>query len=132
MNDDKIKYAEKIVAVCIIGCLAIFCLFCIYNYLSTDKSADNHNDTITIQRIEDEHRQLGDELADIRTELQYGQKAVTRAEERIGDLQESNAVSTEKLRESRELIKRSRDIFKDVDRANGLTEAQIGSEGTTK
>lgn len=132
MNDDKIKYAEKIVAVCIIGCLAIFCLFCIYNYLSTAKSADNHNDTITVQRIEDEHRQLGDELADIRTELQYGQKAVTRAEERIGDLQESNAVSSEKLRESRELIKRSRDIFKDVDRANGLPEAQTGSEGTTK
>lgn len=132
MNDDKIKYAEKIVAVCIIGCLAVFCLFCIYNYLSTDKSADNHNDTITIQRIEDEHRQLGDELADIRTELQYGQKAVTRAEERVGDLQESNAVSSEKLRESRELIKRSRDIFKDVDRANELTEAQTGSEGTTK
>ena len=118
MNDDKIKYAEKIVAVCIIGCLAVFCLFCIYNYLSTDKSADNHNDTITIQRIEDEHKQLGDE--------------VTRAEERIGDLQESNAVSSEKLRESRELIKRSRDIFKDVDRANGLPEAQTGSEGTTK
>jgi CHASE3 domain sensor protein len=132
MNDDKIKYAEKIVAVCIIGCLAVFCLFCIYNYLSTDKSADNHNDNITVQRIEDEHRQLGDELADIRTELQYGQKAVTRAEERIGDLQESNAVSTEKLRESRELIKRSRDIFKDVDRANGLPEAQTDSEGTTK
>lgn len=132
MNDDKIKYAEKIVAVCIIGCLAVFCLFCIYNYLSTDKSADNHNDTITIQRIEDEHRQLGDELADIRTELQYGQKAVTRAEERVGDLQESNAISSEKLRESRELIKRSRDIFKDVDRANGLLEAQTGSEGTTK
>lgn len=132
MNDDKIKYAEKIVAVCIIGCLTIFCLFCIYNYLSTNKSADNHNDNITIQRIEDEHRQLGDELADIRTELQYGQKAVTRAEERIGDLQESNAVSSEKLRESRELIKRSRDIFKDVDRANGLPEAQTGSEGTTK
>jgi CHASE3 domain sensor protein len=132
MNDDKIKYAEKIVAVCIIGFLAVFCLFCIYSYLSTYKSADNHNDIITIQRIEDEHRQLGDELADIRTELQYGQKAVTRAEERIGDLQESNAVSTEKLRESRELIKRSRDIFKDVDRANGLPEAQTGSEGTTK
>lgn len=132
MNDDKIKYAEKIVAVCIIGCLAVFCLFCIYNYLSTNKSADNHNDNITVQRIEDEHRQLGDELADIRTELQYGQKAVTRAEERVGDLQESNAVSSEKLRESRELIKRSRDIFKDVDRANGLTEAQTGSEGTTK
>lgn len=132
MNDDKIKYAEKIVAVCIIGCLAIFCLFCIYNYLSTDKAADNHNDNITVQRIEDEHRQLGDELADIRTELQYGQKAVTRAEERVGDLQESNAVSTEKLRESRELIKRSRDIFKDVDRANGLPETQTGSEGTTK
>lgn len=132
MNDDKIKYAEKIVAVCIIGCLAVFCLFCIYSYLSTDKSADNHNDTITIQRIEDEHRQLGDELADIRTELQYGQKSVTRAEERVGDLQESNAVSSEKLRESRELIKRSRDIFKDVDRANGLPEAQTGSEGTTK
>lgn len=132
MNDDKIKYAEKIVAVCIIGCLAIFCLFCIYNYLSTDKSADNNNDTITIQRIEDEHRQLGDELADIRTELQYGQKAVTRAEERVGDLQESNAISSEKLRKSRELIKRSRDIFKDVDRANGLPEVQTGSEGTTK
>lgn len=132
MNDDKIKYAEKIVAVCIIGCLAIFCLFCIYNYLSTDKSADNHNDTITIQRIEDEHRQLGDELADIRTELQYGQKAVTRAEERIGDLQESNAVSSEKLRESRALIKRSRDIFKDVDRANGLDETPVESKGTTK
>lgn len=132
MNDDKIKYAEKIVAVCIIGCLAVFCLFCIYNYLSTDKSADNHNDNITIQRIEDEHRQLGDELADIRTELQYGQKAVTRAEERVEDLQESNAVSTEKLRESRELIERSRDIFKDVDRANGLPEAQTSSEGTTK
>lgn len=132
MNDDKIKYAEKIVAVCIIGCLAIFCLFCIYNYLSTDKSADNHNGNITIQRIEDEHRQLGDELADIRTELQYGQKAVTRAEERIGDLQESNAISSEKLRESRELIKRSRDIFKDVDKANGLPETQTGSEGTTK
>lgn len=128
MNDDKIKYAEKIVAVCIIGCLAIFCLFCVYNYLSTD----NHNDNITIQRIEDEHRQLGDELADIRTELQYGQKAVTRAEERVEDLQESNAVSTEKLRESRELIERSRDIFKDVDRANGLPEAQTSSEGTTK
>ena len=132
MNDDKIKYAEKIVAVCIISCLAIFCLFCVYNYLSTDKSTNNHNDTVTIQRIEDEHRQLGDELADIRTELQYGQKAVTRAEERVGDLQESNAVSAEKLRESRELIKRSRDIFKDVDRANGLPEAQTGSEGTTK
>lgn len=132
MNDDKIKYAEKIVAVCIIGCIAVFCLFCIYNYLSTDKSADNHNDNITVQRIEDEHRQLGDELADIRTELQYGQKAVTRAEERVGDLQESNAISAEKLRESRELIKRSRDIFKDVDRANGLPEAQIDSEGTTK
>lgn len=132
MNDDKIKYAEKIVAVCIIGCLAVFCLFCIYNYLSTDKSADNHNDNITVQRIEDEHRQLGDELADIRTELQYGQKAVTRAEERIGDLQESNAVSSEKLRESRELIKRSRDIFKDVDKENGLPETQTGSEGTTK
>lgn len=132
MNDDKIKYAEKIVAVCIIGCLAIFCLFCIYNYLSTDKSADNHNDTIPIQRIEDEHRQLGNELADIRTELQYGQKAVTRAEERVGDLQESNAISSEKLRESRELIERSRDIFKDVDRANELPEAQTGREGTTK
>lgn len=132
MNDDKIKYAEKIVAVCIIGCLAIFCLFGVYNYLSTDKSADNHNDTITIQRIEDEHRQLGDELADIRTELQYGQEAVDRAEERVGDLQESNAVSTEKLRESRELIERSRNIFKDVERANGLHEAQTGSEGTTK
>lgn len=132
MNDDKIKYAEKIVAVCIIGCLAIFCLFCVYNYLSADKSADNHNDTVTIQRIEDEHRQLGDELADIRTELQYGQEAVDRAEERVGDLQESNAISTEKLRESRELIERSRNIFKDVERANGLPEAQTGSEGTTK
>lgn len=129
MNDDKIKYAEKIVAVCIIGCLAIFCLFCVYNYLS---DTDNHTDTVTIQRIEDEHRQLGDELADIRTELQYGQEAVNRAEKRIGDLQESNAVSTEKLRESRELIERSRNIFKDVDRANGLPETQIGSEGTTK
>lgn len=132
MNDDKIKYAEKIVAVCIISCLAIFCLSCVYNYLSTDKSADNHNDTVTIQRIEDEHRQLGDELADIRTELQYGQEAVNRAEERVGDLQESNAVSTEKLRESRELIERSRNIFKDVETANGLPEAQTGSKGTTK
>ena len=118
-----IKYTQSVLYIC---------LFCIYNYLSTDKSADNHNDNITIQRIEDEHRQLGDELADIRTELQYGQKAVTRAEERVEDLQESNAVSAEKLRESRELIKRSRDIFKDVDRANGLPEAQTGSEGTTK
>lgn len=132
MNDDKIKYAEKIVAVCIIGCITVFCLFCIYNYLSADESADNHNDTVTIQRIEDEHRQLGDELADIRTELQYGQEAVNRAEERVGDLQESNAVSAEKLRESRELIERSRNIFKDVDRENGLLETQIGSEGTTK
>ena len=132
MNDDKIKYAEKIIAVCIISCLAIFCLFCVYNYLSADKSADNHNDTITVQRIEDDHRQLGDELADIRTELQCGQKAVTRAEERVGDLQESNAVSTEKLRESRELIERSRNIFKDVETANGLPEAQTGSKGTTK
>lgn len=132
MNEDKIKYAEKIVATCIIGCLTIFCLFCVYNYLSADKSADNHNDTVTIQRIEEEHRQLGNELADIRTELQYGQEAVNRAEERVGDLQESNAVSTEKLRESRELIKRSRNIFKDVDRENGLLETQIGSEGTTK
>lgn len=132
MNDEKIKYAEKIVAVCVVGCLAIFCLFCVYNYLSTDKSADNHNDTITVQRIEDEHRQLGNELADTRTELQYGQEAVDRAEERVGDLQESTTVSTEKLRESRELIKRSRDIFKDVDRANGLPEAQTDREGTTK
>lgn len=132
MNDDKIKYAEKIVAVCIIGCLAIFCLFCIYTYLSTDKSADNHNDTVTIQRIEDEHRQLGDELADIRTELQYGQEAVNRAEERVGDLQESNAVSSERLRESKELIKRSRDIFADIDKANGLDEAPVESKGTTK
>lgn len=132
MNDDKIKYAEKIVAVCIIGFLAVFCLFCIYSYLSTDKSADNHNDTITIQRIEDGNRWIGDELEDIRAKLQFGQEAVTRAEERIGDLQESNAVSSEKLRESRELIKRSRDIFKDVDRANGLPEAQTTGEGTTE
>lgn len=129
MNDEKIKYAEKIVAVCIIGCLTIFCLFCVYNYLSR---TDNHNDNITVQRIEDEHRQLGDELADIRTELQYGQEAVGRAEERVGDLQESNVISAEKLGESRELIKRSRDILNDVDRANGLPEAQTSSEGTTK
>lgn len=131
MTNDKLKYAEKVVAICIVGCLILFCIFCVYSYLRSD-TRDGNNDNATVQRIEDEHRQLGDELADIRTELQYGQKAVTRAEERVGDLQESNAVSSEKLRESRELIKRSRDIFKDVDRANGLPEAQTGSEGTTK
>lgn len=131
MTNDKLKYAEKIVAICIVGYLTFFCIFCVYSYLRSGATNGN-NDNATVQSIENNNRQLGNELDDIGTKLQYGQAAVNRAEERVGDLQESNAVSSERLRESQELIKRSRDIFRNIDKANGLDETSVESKGTTK
>lgn len=109
----------------------LLCLFgCVFSYLCS--TGDRHYDNTTVQRIEDGNRRIGDELEDIRAKLQFGQEAVTRAEERVGDLQESNVISSERHKESRKLIERSRELFEDIDRANGLDETQTTGEGTTE
>ena len=114
----------------LLGIVAVLCivLFCVFHDSRSAADADGADVTRTIRQIKDESSTARTELDNTRRELQNGQARADDAKKTTGRLQDSNEQSRTVIEDSQRLLGEIRDEFADIDRANGITETQIGNQ----
>lgn len=125
------KYQEHkhtIILTC--GLLLFLSVFC-YIWFGTGRQ-DGDIDRDTVQQLETELVQTGNELNSARTELHRGQETVVRIENGTSNLERTNEENGQIIRDSRRIIEESQRTFREIDEANGLIETQASGEGKTK
>ncbi|MFG6272280.1 hypothetical protein ACG98G_01455 [Megasphaera hexanoica] len=141
--DEKKKYI--LIAVSIVTILLSVCFLLCRHYRAVEQSTGSDVDT-TIQQIEtnnDRARATIIQSTELnqsaQAELINGQTDVSRATESVDILQQSSDKRSELIESaeseiagSQQLIREEREIFENIDRANGLPETPVESKGTTK
>lgn len=125
---------KNIIRWALFGIVAILCIvfLCIFHDSRSAADADSSDVTRTVQQLKDESNTARTQLNNARSELRNGQERADDAQKTAGRLQTRNEQSGEVITNSQRLIGEIRAEFTDIDRANGITETQTGSQEPTE